>query len=35
LSHARIASAYRRSKVWVDRVCGGLIIALGVRQLIR
>ncbi|MFM0526845.1 LysE family translocator [Paraburkholderia strydomiana] len=35
LSHARIASAYRRSKAWVDRVCGGLIIALGVRQLIR
>jgi threonine efflux protein len=35
LSHARIASAYRRSKAWVDRVCGGVIIALGVRQLIR
>jgi threonine/homoserine/homoserine lactone efflux protein len=35
LSHARIASAYRRSKAWVDRVCGGLIVALGVRQLIR
>ena len=35
LSHARIASAYRRSKAWVDRVCGAVIIALGVRQLIR
>ncbi|WOD16918.1 LysE family translocator [Paraburkholderia kirstenboschensis] len=35
LSHSRIASAYRRSKAWVDRVCGGVIIALGVRQLIR
>jgi threonine/homoserine/homoserine lactone efflux protein len=35
LSHARIASAYRGSKAWIDRVCGGLIVALGVRQLIR
>jgi threonine/homoserine/homoserine lactone efflux protein len=35
LSHARIASAYRGCKAWVDRVCGGLIVALGVRQLIR
>ncbi|WP_025599297.1 LysE family translocator [Burkholderia sp. WSM2230] len=35
LSHVRIASAYRRSKAWVDRVCGGVIIALGVRQLVR
>ncbi|MBB5501424.1 threonine/homoserine/homoserine lactone efflux protein [Paraburkholderia sp. MM5384-R2] len=35
LSHQRIASAYRRGKMWVDRVCGGLIFALGVRQLIR
>ncbi|MBB5406901.1 threonine/homoserine/homoserine lactone efflux protein [Paraburkholderia sp. HC6.4b] len=35
LSHQRIASAYRRGKMWVDRVCGGLIVALGVRQLIR
>ncbi|MFM0133196.1 LysE family translocator [Paraburkholderia sediminicola] len=35
LSHARIASAYRRCKAWIDRVCGGLIVALGVRQLIR
>ena len=35
LSHARIASAYRRAKAWIDRVCGGLIVALGVRQLIR
>jgi threonine/homoserine/homoserine lactone efflux protein len=29
------ASAYRRGKMWVDRVCGGLIVALGMRQLIR
>ena len=35
LSHSRIASAYRRCKAWIDRVCGGLIVALGVRQLIR
>jgi threonine efflux protein len=35
LSHSRIASAYRSSKAWVDRVCGGLIVALGVRQLMR
>lgn len=35
LSHARISTAYRRCKAWMDRACGGLIVALGVRQLIR
>jgi len=35
LSHSRIATAYRRCKAWIDRACGGLIVALGVRQLIR
>ncbi|TDV11087.1 LysE family translocator [Paraburkholderia caballeronis] len=35
LSHPAISSAYRRAKKWVDRVCGSLIIALGVRQMIR
>jgi threonine/homoserine/homoserine lactone efflux protein len=35
LSHERIAIAYRSWKAWIDRVCGGLIVALGVRQLIR
>lgn len=35
LSHARMAAAYRRGKAWADRFCGGLIVALGVRQLIR
>ncbi|OAJ54024.1 amino acid transporter [Paraburkholderia ginsengiterrae] len=35
LSHSRIATAYRGSKAWIDRACGGLIVALGVRQLIR
>jgi len=29
------APQYRRCKAWIDRVCGGLIVALGVRQLIR
>jgi threonine efflux protein len=35
LSHAAIATAYRSAKVWIDRVCGGLIIALGIRQAFR
>jgi threonine efflux protein len=35
LSHSRIATAYRSWKAWMDRACGGLIVALGVRQLIR
>ncbi|HFD3888719.1 LysE family translocator [Serratia nevei] len=33
LSHAPIVSAYRRSKAWIDRACGVLIISLGIRQL--
>ena len=32
LSHATFAAAYRRGKRRVDCICGGLIIALGVRQ---
>jgi threonine efflux protein len=32
LSHAAIATAYRRVKAWIDRACGCLIIALGIRQ---
>ncbi|WP_230951792.1 LysE family translocator [Burkholderia cepacia] len=35
LSHVRIATMYRRVKSWIDRLCGGLIIALGSRQAIR
>ncbi|VVE67039.1 amino acid transporter [Pandoraea anapnoica] len=35
LSHARIASAYRRAKAWIDLTCGGLMIALGIRQAFR
>lgn len=35
LSHPSIALAYRRAKAWIDRLCGGLIIALGVRQMLR
>ena len=35
MSHARIASHYRAGKLWVDRLCGGVIVALGIRQLAR
>ncbi|VEA65259.1 Uncharacterised protein [Serratia plymuthica] len=35
LSHAPIASAYRRSKAHIDRICGALIVGLGIRQLLR
>ena len=34
LSHGGIAANYRRYRAWVDRVCGGLIVALGIRQLL-
>jgi threonine/homoserine/homoserine lactone efflux protein len=32
LSHAAIATAYGRAKSWIDRLCGGVIVALGIRQ---
>ncbi|WP_310629936.1 LysE family translocator [Paraburkholderia sp.] len=35
LSHASIAAAYRRAKAWIDIACGGLIIALGISQVVR
>ena len=35
LSQPRIASAYRRAKKSIDRLCGGLILLLGVRQLVQ
>jgi threonine efflux protein len=35
LSHEVIATAYRGAKRWIDRVCGVLIIALGIRQALR
>jgi len=35
LSHATIAKAYRRAKAWIDLTCGGLMIALGIRQALR
>ncbi|MDM8355895.1 LysE family translocator [Pandoraea communis] len=35
LSHAAIARAYRRAKAWIDLTCGGLMIALGIRQAFR
>ena len=34
LSHAGIASGYRGYRAWIDRVCGGLIVGLGIRQLL-
>ena len=30
-----VAVRYRRSKAWIDRVCGSIIVALGIRQLVR
>lgn len=35
LSHAAIAKGYQSAKRTIDRVCGVLLIALGVRQIIR
>ncbi|MBB3228845.1 threonine/homoserine/homoserine lactone efflux protein [Luteibacter sp. Sphag1AF] len=35
LATPRIAAGYRRGKVWMDRFCGTLIVAAGIRQLIR
>jgi threonine efflux protein len=35
LSNAAIATAYRRAKAWIDLTCGGLMIALGIRQAFR
>lgn len=34
LSQPRIASAYQGRKKAVDRLCGGLIVSLGIRQLV-
>lgn len=33
LSQARIASAYQQARKVIDRLCGGLILGLGLRQL--
>lgn len=30
-----VAVRYRRSKAWIDRVCGSIIVGLGIRQLVR
>jgi threonine/homoserine/homoserine lactone efflux protein len=35
LSHQRVADVYRKQKRWIDSVCGGVIILLGVRQMLR
>jgi threonine efflux protein len=34
LSQPRIAGAYRGKKKAIDRLCGGLILSLGIRQLV-
>ena len=34
LSQPRISSAYQKARKVIDRLCGGLILGLGVRQLI-
>lgn len=34
LSQPRISSAYRQAKRTIDRLCGGLIIGLGVKQML-
>lgn len=35
LSHKTVALRYRSGKAWIDRVCGSVIVLLGVRQLLR
>jgi threonine/homoserine/homoserine lactone efflux protein len=30
-----VAARYRRGKAWMDRACGAVIVALGIRQLVR
>jgi threonine/homoserine/homoserine lactone efflux protein len=35
LSLPEIASAYRKRKKAIDRLCGGLILSLGIRQLVQ
>jgi threonine/homoserine/homoserine lactone efflux protein len=35
MSHGGVAARYRKSAVMVDRLCGSLIVFLGIRQLIR
>lgn len=30
-----VAARYRRGKAWMDRCCGAVIVALGIRQLVR
>ncbi|MBN3765238.1 LysE family translocator [Burkholderia sp. Ac-20365] len=35
LSHASVSAAYRRAQRWIDRACGAVIVALGIRQALR
>ena len=35
LSHEAVSGAYRRAQKWIDRECGAVIVALGLRQALR
>ncbi|WP_233444970.1 hypothetical protein [Paraburkholderia caribensis] len=35
LSHEAVSGAYRRAQEWIDRACGAVIVALGVRRALR
>jgi threonine/homoserine/homoserine lactone efflux protein len=35
LSHEAVSGAYRRAQKWIDRACGAVIVALGIRQALR
>lgn len=35
MSHGSVAARYQRSAAMVDRLCGGMIVFLGVRQLVK
>jgi len=34
LSHSRIASAYMRARRFIDKLCGGMIVLLGIRHAV-
>jgi threonine efflux protein len=35
LSQPRISSAYQRGKKSIDRLCGSVIVLLGIRQILK
>jgi threonine efflux protein len=35
LSHEAVSGVYRRAQKWIDRACGAVIVALGLRQALR